>query len=93
MRKTCIKTLLDSGVSHNSVAQLSGHKSLNSLDNYAVSLHQQQRQMSKIPSGKENSKPKPKQALEESLQNQLNGSTVEESIQLHGTFLGASIQV
>ena len=28
VRKTCIKTLLDSGVSHNNVAQLSGHKSL-----------------------------------------------------------------
>ena len=28
VRKTCIKTLLDSGVSHKNVAQLSGHKSL-----------------------------------------------------------------
>ena len=32
--KTCIKTLLDSGVSHNNVAQISGHKSLESLDSY-----------------------------------------------------------
>lgn len=60
VRKTCIKTLLDSGVSHNNVAQLSGHKSLKSLDSYAVASHQQQRQMSKILSGKENSRPKPK---------------------------------
>jgi len=36
VRKTCIKTLLDSGVSHSNVAQLSGHKSLKSLDSYAV---------------------------------------------------------
>ena len=57
-KKTCIKTLLDSGVSHNSVAQLSGHKSLKSLDSYAVASHQQQRHMSKILSGKENSEPK-----------------------------------
>ena len=43
VRKTCIKTLLDSGVSHNSVAPLSSHKSLKSLDSYAVASHQQQR--------------------------------------------------
>ena len=49
----------DSGVSHNSVALLRGHKSLKSLDTYAVTT---QRQMSKILSGKENSKPKPKQS-------------------------------
>ena len=36
VRKTCIKTLLDSGVSHNNVAQLSGHNSLESLDSYDV---------------------------------------------------------
>ena len=39
VRKTCIKTLLDSGVAHNNVAQLSGHKSLKSLDSYAVASH------------------------------------------------------
>ena len=55
LSRSGIKTLLDSGVSHNSVAQLSGHKSLKSLDSYAVASHQQQRQMSKILSGKENS--------------------------------------
>ena len=59
VHKKCIKTLLDSGVSHNHVVQLSGHKSLKSLDSYAVASCEQQRQMSKILSGKENnSKPK-----------------------------------
>ena len=61
VRKTCIKTLLDSGVSHNNVAQLSGHKSLKSLDSYAVASHQQQRQMSKILSGKETPGPNQRQ--------------------------------
>ena len=37
-----------------SVAQLSGHKNLNSLDRHAVASQQRQRQMSKILSGKEN---------------------------------------
>jgi len=60
VRKTYIKTLLDSGVSHNKVAQLSDQKSLKRLDSYAVASHQQQRQMFKILSGKENSRPKPK---------------------------------
>ena len=93
VRKTCIKTLLDSGVSHNNVAQLSGHKSLKSLDSYAVASHQQQRQMSKILSGKENSRLKPKaDSAEEKPQNQSSG-TVQESIQTNGIFLGASIGV
>ena len=93
VRKTCIKTLLDSGVSHNNVAQLSGHKSLKSLDSYAVASHQQQRQMSKILSGKENSRPKPKaETAEEKPQNQSSG-TVQESIQTNGIFSGASIGV
>ena len=61
VRKTCIKTLLDSGLSHNNVAQLSGHKSLKSLDSYAVASHQQQRQMSKILSGKETPGPNQRQ--------------------------------
>ena len=76
VRKTCIKTLLDSGVSHNNVAQLSGHKSLKSLDSlYAVASHQKQRQMSKILSGKENSRPKPKaETAEEKPQNQSSGT-------------------
>jgi len=93
VRKTCIKTLLDSGVSHNNVAQLSGHKSLKSLDSYAVESHQQKRQMSKILSGKENSRPKPKaETAEENPQNQSSG-TVQESIQTNGIFSGASIGV
>ena len=92
VRKTCIKTLLDSRVSHNSVAQLSGHKSLKSLDSYAVASHQQQREMSKILSGKENSAPKQQKAPEENLQNQFGGST-QESIQTYGIFSGASIGV
>ena len=93
VRKTCIKTLLDSGVSHNNVAQLSGHKSLKSLDSYAVASHQQQRQMSKMLSGKENSRPKPKaETAEEKPQNQSSG-TVQESIQTNGIFSGASIGV
>ena len=80
VRKTCIKTLLDSGVSHNSVVQLSGHKCLKSLDSYAVASHQQQREMSKILSGNENSKPKQQKAPERNLQNQFVGSTTQESI-------------
>ena len=54
VRKTCIKTLLDSGVSYNTVAQLSGHndhKNVKSLDSYAVASHAQQRELSKILSG------------------------------------------
>ena len=51
VRKTCIKTLLDSGVSYNTVAQLSGHKNVKSLDSYAVVSHAQQRELSKILSG------------------------------------------
>ena len=86
VRKTCIKTLLDSGVSHNSVAQLSGHKSLKSLDSYAVASHQQQRQMSKILSGKENSEPKPNP-------NQSSGRTVQDFNQTPGIFSGANIGV
>ena len=87
------KTLLDSGVSHNNVAPLSGHKSLKSLDSYAVASHQQQRQMSKILSGKENSRPKPKaETGEEKPQNQSSG-TVHEPIQTNGIFSGASIGV
>ncbi|XP_031574214.1 uncharacterized protein LOC116308005 [Actinia tenebrosa] len=53
VRKTGITTLLDAGVPHNIVAQLSGHKS---LDSYAVASESQQRNMSKILSGVENVK-------------------------------------
>ena len=81
VRKTCIKTLLDSGVSLDIEAQLSGHKCLKSLDSYAVASHQQQREMSKILSGKENSKPKQQKAPERNLQNQFVGSTTQESIE------------
>ena len=90
VRKTCIKTLLDSGVSHNSVAQLSGHKNLKSLDSYAVASQQQQRQMSKILSGKENTQPK---ASKKSPKKQTSDATVQESIQTQGIFSGASIGV
>ena len=93
VRKTCIKTLLDFGVSHNSVAQLSGHKCLKSLDSYAVASHQQQREMSKILSGNENSKPKQQKAPERNLQYQFVDSTTQESIQTHGIFSGANIGV
>jgi len=86
VRKTCIKTLLDYGVSQNNVAQVSGHKSLKSLDSYAVAPHEQQRQMSKLLSGKENSRPKPKaETAEEKPQNQ-SSCTVQESIQANGIF-------
>ena len=90
VRKTCIKTLLDSGVSHNSVVQLSGHKNLKSLDSYAVASQQQQRQMSKILSGKENTQPK---ASKKSPKKQTSDATVQESIQTQGIFSGASIGV
>ena len=95
VRKTCIKTLLDSGVSHNNVAQLSGHKSLKSLDSYAVASREQQRQMSKILSGKENnSKPKPKpNAPKENIQAHSSSSNVQRSIPTSSLFSGASIGV
>jgi len=49
--------------------------------------------MSKILSGKENSRPKPKaETAEEKLQNQSSG-TIQESTQTNGTFSGASIGV
>ena len=86
VRKTCIKTLLDSGVSHNCVAQLSGHKSLKRLDSYAVASHQQQRKMSKTVSGQENSEPKPNP-------NQSSGRTVQETKQIPCIFSGAKIGV
>ena len=54
-----MKTLQGSGVSHNNVAQLSGHKCVKSLDSHAAASREQQRQMSKTLSGKQNnSKPK-----------------------------------
>ena len=90
VRTTCIKTLLDYGVSHNRVAQLSGHKSLKSLDSYAVASHQQQRQMLQILSGKENFKPKPKPGAPKT---ESSGSIVQGSIQTHGLFSGGSIGV
>lgn len=95
VRKTCIKTLLDSGVSHSNVAQLSGHKSLKSLDSYAVASSEQQRQMSKILSEKENnSKPKPKpNAPMENLQAHTSSGNVQWSIPTSSLYLGASIWV
>ena len=79
VRTTCIKTLLDSGVFHNSVAQLSGHKS---LDGYAVASSEQQRQMPKILSKKENNskrKPKPN-APKENIQAHSSSSNVQGSM-------------
>ena len=95
VRKTCIKTLLDSGVSHNNVAQLGGHKSLKSLDSYAVASREQQRQMSKILSGKENnSTPGPKpNALKENFQAHSSSSNVQGSTPTSSLFSGASIGV
>ena len=95
VRKTCIKTLLDSGVSHNNVAQLGGHKSLKSLDSYAVASREQQRQMSKILSGKENnSTPGTKpNAPKENFQAHSSSSNVQGSTPTSSLFSGASIGV
>ena len=46
VRKTCISRLLDSDVSDNFVAQLSGHRSLKSLDAYKSASYEHQRRMS-----------------------------------------------
>jgi len=63
------------------------------IDSYAVASHQRQRQMSKILSEKENSRPKPKaETAEEKPQNKSSG-TVQESIQTNGIFSGASMGV
>ena len=77
------------------MAQLSGHKSLKSLDSYAVASREQQRQMSKILSGKENnSKPKPKpNAPKENIQAHSRSSNVQRSIPTSSLFSGASIGV
>ena len=55
---------LDTGVSQNSVAQMSGHNHLKSLDCYIV-VYQQQDQISKTPNEKENSKLKQKKEKKE----------------------------
>ena len=46
MRKTCISRLLDADVPKNFVAQLSGHRSLKSLDDYKSASYEYQRRMS-----------------------------------------------
>ena len=46
VRKTCISRLLDADVPNNFVAQLSGHRSLKSLDDYKSALYEHQRRMS-----------------------------------------------
>ena len=46
VRKTCISRLLDADVSENFVAQLSGHRSLKSLDAYKSASYDHQRRMS-----------------------------------------------
>ena len=66
-----------------------------SRDSHDTASREQQRQMSKILSGKENSfKPKPKEiAPKENSQAQSSGSAVQGSILAHGIFLGARIGV
>ena len=46
VRKTCISRLLDAEVPNNFVAQLSGHRSLKSLDDYKSASYEHQRRMS-----------------------------------------------
>ena len=46
VRKTCISHLLDADVPNNFVAQLSGHRSLKSLDDYKSASYEHQRRMS-----------------------------------------------
>ena len=46
VRKTCISRLLDEDVPDNFVAQLSGHRSLKSLNAYKSASHERQRRMS-----------------------------------------------
>ena len=48
VRKTCISRLLDASVPETFVAQLSGHKNINSLQNYKTASTSQQRQMSSV---------------------------------------------
>ena len=77
-RKTCVKTLLDSGVSHKNVAQ--------SLDSYAVTSCEQQRQMLKILNS--NSKPNPKpSAPKENIQAHSSSSNVQESMPTSSFFI------
>lgn len=88
------QALLDSGVSQNNVVQLSGHKSLKILVSYAVASREQQRQMSKILSGKENNakpKSKPNAPKEDDHQAQLSSSNVQGSIPASNLSSGASI--
>ena len=46
VRKTCISHPLDTGVPNNFVVQLSGHRSLKSLDDYKSASYEHQRRMS-----------------------------------------------
>ena len=48
IRKTMCTTLLHAGVNPNLIAQLSGHKHVASINNYAIASKNQQRQMSNI---------------------------------------------
>ena len=77
------------------LGQVSGHKSLKSLDSYAVASREQQRQMSKILIGKENnSKPKPKpNALKENIHAHSSSSNVLGSMPTSSLFSGVSIGV
>ena len=103
VRKTCIKTLLDSGISHNTVTQLSSHKTQRVLivTMYAVASHDQQRNMSKILSGKTTSsnaarsttlRRKPSKVMSSLVPVCVN-STTQQSQQTQALFAGANISV
>ncbi len=53
-QKACVQRLLDAGVPHNTTAQLSGHKNIASLNRYSIASEDQQRQMSNILTGVQN---------------------------------------
>ena len=57
VRKTCISRLLDADVPNNFVAQLSGHRSLKSLDDYKSASYEHQRRMSLALSRSSNNRP------------------------------------
>ena len=81
-------------MSHDSVAQPSGHKNLKRLDSYAVASQEQQRRMSKILSGEDNTKPNAsKKSKKKQTNKQIGDATVKDSIQVQGTFSGASIGI
>ena len=54
VRRTMCTQLFQAGVAPNMIAQLSGHKNLQSINNYAVASLDQQKQMSQILQGNRN---------------------------------------